>query len=65
MQYQFNANRHNKIPKQWHRVTNWAGYNEDLRSFSKRFSGEYKLGHRGALPAAFGHGNSQFRRFCR
>jgi hypothetical protein len=26
-----NADRHDKIPKQKHRVTNWSEYNEGLR----------------------------------
>lgn len=31
MPYKFNADRRDKIPKQRHRVTNWAEYNEGLR----------------------------------
>ena len=31
MPHKFNANRRDKIPKQKHRVTNWAEYNEGLR----------------------------------
>ncbi|GLT11980.1 IS5 family transposase [Sulfitobacter porphyrae] len=31
MPHNFNANRRDKIPKQRHRVTNWAEYNEGLR----------------------------------
>jgi len=31
MPHKFNASRHDKIPKQRHRVTNWAEYNEGLR----------------------------------
>ena len=31
MPHKFNANRRAKIPKQKHRVTNWAEYNEGLR----------------------------------
>ncbi len=31
MPHKFNANRRDKIPKQKHRVTNWADYNEGLR----------------------------------
>ncbi len=31
MPHKFNANRREKIPKQKHRVTNWADYNEGLR----------------------------------
>jgi len=31
MQQKFNASRRAKIPKQKHRVTNWADYNEGLR----------------------------------
>jgi hypothetical protein len=31
MPHRFNANRRAKIPKQKHRVTNWAEYNEGLR----------------------------------
>ncbi len=31
MPYKFNADRRDKIPKQKHRVTNWAEYNESLR----------------------------------
>lgn len=31
MPHKFNADRRDKIPKQKHRVTNWAEYNESLR----------------------------------
>ena len=31
MLQKFNADRRDKIPKQKHRVTNWAEYNESLR----------------------------------
>ena len=31
MPYKFNADRREKFPKQKHRVTNWAEYNEGLR----------------------------------
>ena len=31
MPHKFNADRRGKIPKQKHRVTNWASYNESLR----------------------------------
>ena len=31
MPHKFHANRRDKIPKQKHRVTNWAAYNESLR----------------------------------
>ena len=31
MPHKFNADRRDKIPKQKHRVTNWAEYNEGLR----------------------------------
>jgi hypothetical protein len=31
MPHKFNADRRAKIPKQKHRVTNWAEYNEGLR----------------------------------
>jgi len=31
MPHKFNAGRRDKIPKQKHRVTNWAEYNESLR----------------------------------
>ena len=31
MPHKFNADRRDKIPKQRHRVTNWAEYNEGLR----------------------------------
>ena len=34
MPHKFNANRRAKIPKQKHRVTNWAEYNEGLRRSS-------------------------------
>ncbi len=31
MPHKFNATRRNKVPRQGHRVTNWAEYNEGLR----------------------------------
>ena len=31
MPHKFNADRREKFPKQQHRVTNWAEYNEGLR----------------------------------
>ena len=31
MPHKFNADRRDKIPKQKHRVTNWAEYNASLR----------------------------------
>jgi hypothetical protein len=31
MPHKFNADHRDKIPKQKHRVTNWARYNESLR----------------------------------
>jgi hypothetical protein len=31
MPHKFNAQRRDKIPKQKHRMTNWASYNESLR----------------------------------
>jgi len=31
MPHKFNADRRDKIPRQKHRVTNWAEYNESLR----------------------------------
>ena len=31
MPHKFNSDRRGKIPKQKHRVTNWAKYNESLR----------------------------------
>jgi hypothetical protein len=31
MPLKFNADRRDKIPKQKHRVTNWAEYNQGLR----------------------------------
>jgi len=31
MPHKFNADRREKFPKQKHRVTNWAEYNEGLR----------------------------------
>lgn len=31
MPHNFNTDRRDKIPKQKHRVTNWAEYNESLR----------------------------------
>lgn len=36
MPHKFNAGRRDKIPKQKHRMTNWAEYNEGLR---RRYSG--------------------------
>ena len=32
MLHKFNADRHDKIPKQKQRVTNWAEYNEGVSS---------------------------------
>lgn len=32
MPYKFNTDRRDRIPKQKHRVTNWAEYNEGLRA---------------------------------
>ena len=31
MPHKFNAEHRDKIPKQKHRITNWAEYNESLR----------------------------------